>query len=207
MPEFASAPICSGSRRVGQMVAPMTSGIKRRISASASAPTLRARHPRPNRTKPRRQTIPSFCRPPSPIGRAAPSPPSTLFAAQRAGPRRFLVQRRQRASGVHGRFGGLCRRSPWFWRHGNGLLLLGRQVGRLGRVLHANAPPLHRLLQFRFAFLFDLARCGYHDMADHAAGRLSQFATRCCFWLCNFNYGLGLRAVGCSAAAAGSANV
>ena len=44
--------------------------------------------------------------------------------------------------------------------------------------------------------LFDLARCCYHDMADHAAGRLRQFATRCCFWLRNFNYGLGLRAVG-----------
>ena len=54
MPEFASAPICSGSRRVGQMVAPMTSGIKRRISASASPPTRQVRQPRPNRTKPRR---------------------------------------------------------------------------------------------------------------------------------------------------------
>jgi hypothetical protein len=36
---FASAPICSGSRRVGRMAAPTTYGIKRSISASANAPT------------------------------------------------------------------------------------------------------------------------------------------------------------------------
>ena len=36
---FASAPICSGSRRAGGMTAPTTSGIKRSINASANAPT------------------------------------------------------------------------------------------------------------------------------------------------------------------------
>jgi hypothetical protein len=36
---FASAPICSGSKRVCRMAALTTSGIKRSISASANAPT------------------------------------------------------------------------------------------------------------------------------------------------------------------------
>ena len=94
--------------------------------------------------------------------------------------------------GVLRRFGGLRRRSSRFWRRGDGLLLLGRQIGGLGGVLHANSPPLHRLLQFRFAFLLDLARGGDHDMADHAARRLGQFTAGGCFRLRNFNYRLGL---------------
>jgi hypothetical protein len=50
-------------------------------AAKMAAGTRRARHPRPNRTKPRRQTIPSFCRLPFPIGCAAPSPPLHAFCS------------------------------------------------------------------------------------------------------------------------------
>src|SRR5208282_2819701 len=55
------------------------------------------RRPRRIRAKPRPQTVPWFCRPPSPIGRVAPSPPPTPCAARRTDPPRFLPQRRPRA--------------------------------------------------------------------------------------------------------------
>jgi len=67
-----------------------------RLSGAPIRPDL-AREPLRIRTKPRRQTIPWFCRPPSPTGRAAPSPHPTPCATPRARPPRFLAQRRQRA--------------------------------------------------------------------------------------------------------------
>jgi hypothetical protein len=154
------------------------------------------RQARPNRTKPRRQTILWFCRPLSPTGRAAPLPPPTPCAAPRAGRPRLVERRHQRVRPSS---------SPPRWPPPPlSLVLATRQwpfaAWAAGRPpwprLARQCAPFHRLLQFGFACLFDLARCGYHDMADRAAGRLSQFATRCCFWFCNFNYGLGLRAVG-----------
>src|ERR1700722_13364101 len=46
--------------------------------------------------------------------------------------------------GILRRFDGHIRGSPWFWRRGNGLLLLGRQIGpwrRLARQFVPSSPP------------------------------------------------------------------
>ena len=49
----------------------------------------------------------------------------------------------------------------------NGLSLKCGFPGRLGSILHTNTPLLHRLLQFRFGLLFNLAR-GVDHFTAHA---------------------------------------